>query len=228
MTMGIKVLSPIPSGHMSMSQAMTFAWILYIVCFILGWLVNPIYFIVVLISTLFTWGYSAPPVRFKNNGLLANIAMAIPRGFLMIVCGWIAIRPAEWNAPTPWVVGAIIFLYVLGAASTKDFADVKGDEAGGARTVVVVYGVRKAAWMIAPFLVIPYLAIPLFVILAPNAIPHRAIWLSILAIWGAYTGWLILRDPDSLALEGNHPSWKHMYLLMMATQIGFALVYSLK
>ena len=54
---------PIPSGRMSMSQAMTFAWILYIVCFILGWLVNPIYFIVVLISTLFTWGYSAPPVH---------------------------------------------------------------------------------------------------------------------------------------------------------------------
>jgi 4-hydroxybenzoate polyprenyltransferase len=220
---------PLPSGRMSSSQAMAFAWILYVICFILGLVVNVNYFIVVLISTLFTWGYSAPPVRFKNNGVLANIAMAVPRGFLMIVGGWIAIRPNEWMNPTPWLIGLIIFLFVVGAASTKDFADVKGDEAGGARTVVVVYGVRKAAWIVAPFLVIPYLAIPLVVRLAgPHAIRPQAIWLSLLAIWGAYTAWLIVRDPDSLALEGNHPSWKHMYLLMMATQIGFAVVYAVR
>ena len=216
---------PLPSDRMTASQAMTFAWILYVICLILGWVVNPVYFIVVLVSTAFTWGYSAPPVRLKNNGILANIAMAVPRGFLMVVGGWVAVRPDHWADPTPWLIGLIIFLFVMGAASTKDFADVKGDEAGGARTVVVVFGYRRAAWMIAPFLVIPYLVIP-FLALGPH-VHGKAIWLSILALWGIYTAWLILRDPDSLALEGNHPSWKHMYLLMMATQLGFACVYAL-
>jgi 4-hydroxybenzoate polyprenyltransferase len=221
-----KPYRPLPSGRMSMSQAMTFAWVLYAICFILGWLVNPAYLIVVLICSAFTWGYSAPPVRFKNNGILANIAMAIPRGFMMIVGGWVAIRPDEWANPTPWLIGLVIFL-VAGSASTKDFADVKGDEAGGARTVVVAFGVRRAAWIVAPFLVVPYLLIPPLVWLAGgDALRPRAMLLALLAIWGAYTAWLIVRDPDSLALEGNHPSWKHMYLLMMATQIGFAAVYA--
>jgi 4-hydroxybenzoate polyprenyltransferase len=218
---------PLPSGRMTVSQAMTFAWIIYAICLVFGLVVNMTFFVVVLITTLFTWGYSAPPVRLKNNGILANIAMAIPRGILMIVGGWVAIRPDAWANPTPWMIGLVIFLFTVGAASTKDFADVKGDAAWGARTVVVMYGMRKAAWIVAPFLVIPYLAIPLIVFLAgPSIVRPTAIWLSFLAIWGAYTAWLIVRDPDSLALEGNHPSWKHMYMLMMATQIGFALVYT--
>jgi len=219
---------PLPSGHMTARQAMVFAWILYAVCIILGFLISRAFLIVVLISAAFTWGYSAPPIRFKNNGILANIAMAVPRGFLMIVGGWVAIRPDAWLDPTPWLIGFVIFLFVVGAASTKDFADAEGDEAGGARTVVVEYGYHKAAWIIAPFLVIPYLLIPLIAWLAgPENLRPQASWLVILAIWGVYTSWLIVRDPDSLALEGNHPSWKHMYLLMMATQLGFALIYAL-
>ncbi len=219
---------PLPSNRMTISQAMTFAWILYIVCFILGYLVGPTYLVVVLISAAFTWGYSAPPIRFKNNGILANIAMAVPRGFLMIVGGWVAVRPDAWMNPTPWLIGTVIFLFVVGAASTKDFADIKGDKEGGAFTVVVIYGVRKAAWIIAPFLVIPYLAIPvLFWLAGPEALRPQTVWLTILALYGVFVAWLILRDPDSLALEGNHPSWKHMYLLMMLTQVGFAVVYAL-
>ncbi|MCX6646843.1 MAG: UbiA family prenyltransferase [bacterium] len=219
---------PLPSGRMTVPQAMTFAWILYAVSVILGFLVNPYFLIVVLISAAFTWGYSAPPIRFKNNGIFANIAMAVPRGYLMIVGGWVAIRPEDWANPTPWLIGTIIFLFVVGAASTKDFADVKGDKEGGAFTVVVVYGYKKAAWIIAPFFVIPYLALPIIALIAgPENLRPQAMWLSILALWGAYTAWLILRDPDSLALEGNHPSWKHMYMLMMATQLGFAVIYAL-
>jgi len=219
---------PLPSGRLSVKQVMTFAWILYIVCFVLGFLVNLSYLVVVIICTLFTWGYSAPPVRFKNNGILANIAMAIPRGYMMIVGGWVAVRPDDWANPTPWLIGTVIFLFVVGSASTKDFADVKGDEAGGAKTVVVQFGFRKAAWIIAPFLVIPYLAIPiLYAIAGPDSLRTATVWLSLLAIYGAFIAWLIVRDPDSMAMEGNHPSWIHMYALMMLTQAGFAIIYAL-
>jgi len=219
---------PLPSGRMTVTQAMNFAWVLYAICLVLGIVVNWAFLVVVLVSAAFTWGYSAPPIRFKNNGILANIAMAVPRGVLMIVGGWIAVRPGDWTNPTPWLVGIIIFLFVVGAASTKDFADVKGDSEGGANTIVVVYGYKKAAWIIAPFLVIPYLALPLITWFAgPENLRPESVWLTVLALWGIYTAWLIVRDPDSLALEGNHPSWKHMYMLMMATQIGFAVIYAL-
>ena len=36
---------------------------------------------------------------------------------------------------------------------------------------------------------------------------------------------LILRDPADLARVENHPSWTHMYLMMMTAQVGFAEAY---
>ena len=35
----------------------------------------------------------------------------------------------------------------------------------------------------------------------------------------------MLRHPDDLAVEENHVSWAHMYRMMFAAQIGFALAY---
>jgi hypothetical protein len=49
----------------------------------------------------------------------------------------------------------------------------------------------------------------------------------LLTLWGTYTVYLLLRDPDELTRSENHPSWKHMYLMMMAAQVGFALAYLL-
>jgi len=36
---------------------------------------------------------------------------------------------------------------------------------------------------------------------------------------------VLLRDPESLASTENHPAWTHMYLMMMAAQVGFAAGY---
>ena len=45
-----------------------------------------------------------------------------------------------------------------------------------------------------------------------------------LAAWGVYATYLAVRDPASLTRE-NHPSWRHMYLIMFALQIGFAVAF---
>jgi hypothetical protein len=46
-----------------------------------------------------------------------------------------------------------------------------------------------------------------------------------LAAWGTYAASLLLRNPDALASTENHPAWRHMYLLLMSAQIGFAAAY---
>ncbi len=46
-----------------------------------------------------------------------------------------------------------------------------------------------------------------------------------LAAWGSYTLTLILKDPAALAEVENHPSWTHMYLMMMLAQVGFVVAY---
>ena len=127
----------------------------------------------------------------------------------------------------PWFIGSIFMLFLLGAASTKDFSDMEGDRAGGCRTLPIAFGVRKAAWMIAPFFVLPWLLMPVgshYGILTGNA-TFLSILGIVLALWGAYTVWLIVRNPEELTSTENHPSWRHMYLMMMAAQIGFAVAY---
>ncbi len=61
----------------------------------------------------------------------------------------------------PWCIGRHLLLFLVGAASTKDFADIEGDRAGGCKTLPILHGPRKAAWIIAPFFVFPWLLLPL-------------------------------------------------------------------
>jgi 4-hydroxybenzoate polyprenyltransferase len=46
-----------------------------------------------------------------------------------------------------------------------------------------------------------------------------------LILYGIYTVYLLVRRPEDLATTENHPSWTHMYRMMMVAQVGFALAY---
>jgi 4-hydroxybenzoate polyprenyltransferase len=226
---------PIPSGRVSLRRAWTLTLIFYAVAWILAWLADPIAgvpghgrhqcFWIVLIASFLTWAYSAPPLRTKRWGWGANLTIAIPRGVLLKVAGWSAvINIIDWE---PWYVGLIFGLFLMGATTTKDFADVAGDRAGGCRTLPVALGIPKAARITAPFFVLPFLLIPLGAF--TGALSGNPVALTVLgfamALYGAWIGRLMLRDPDSLAVDANHPSWAHMYFMMLVGQLGFAVAY---
>ena len=103
--------------------------------------------------------YSVPPFRTKRWGLAANFTIAVPRGLLLKVAGW-STATSIFHAES-WYIGSIFFFFLLGASTTKDFADMKGDEAGGCITLPIKYGVKKAAYMISPSFVLPFLLMPL-------------------------------------------------------------------
>lgn len=219
----------LPSGRLGLREAAWLTAVLYVVAAGLALAVNLRCFTLASIAALLTIAYSVPPFRTKRFGVLANVTIAIPRGLLLKVAGWSCVKPVL-EGIEPWYIGLIFGTFLLGASTTKDFADMKGDAAGGCRTLPVVYGPRRAAKMIAPFFVLPFLLIP---------IGHRLGWLTgvpilldalglVLAAWGAYTVYLILRDPDELARTENHPSWRHMYMMMFAAQTGFMVAYLFK
>ncbi len=222
---------PLPSGRLTIRQAWIFSAITYVLALILAWLVAPggrhECFWLVAVAVVCTFLYSIPPARTKRLGIWANVTIAIPRGTLLKVAGWSSVKTIA--GVEPWYIGAIFGLFLLGATTTKDFADMEGDRRGGCRTLPIQYGVRRAAWMISPSFVIPFVMIPLGAwlhVLTGN------FWLlqilgGVMTVYGVYVCYLMLRRPEDLAVEENHVSWAHMYRMMFVAQIGFALAYLL-
>jgi 4-hydroxybenzoate polyprenyltransferase len=220
---------PLPSGRMSLTEAWLFTALAYAVALMLAWLVTPggrrECFGIVVVATLITFLYSVPPFRTKRLGIWANVTIAIPRGVLLKVAGWSAVKTVV--GVEPWFIGGIFGLFLLGASTTKDFADMEGDARGGCRTLPIIYGVRRAAWMISPYFVVPFVMISAGVfagILTGNPVLLHTLSI-VMTAYGIYVCYLMLRRPEELAVEENHVSWAHMYRMMFVAQVGFALAY---
>ncbi len=219
-----KPFRPFPSGRISKRQIIIFTLLLYFSALILSWLISLRLFLIILITSIISFFYSAPPFRIKQYPFLSNISIALPRGMLLIVAGWSVTKPI-FNIQ-PWFIGLIFALYLAGAATTKDFNDIKGDSQFGIKTLPVLYGVKRATQIISPFFYIPFLLIPLGIIM--HIIRLTTLPLVLLTIWGLYTAKLIRQSPQELTLEKNHISWIHMYLILIVGQIGFAVAYLIK
>lgn len=222
---------PLPSGRIHLRDAWIFTWVTYAAAWWLAWLVAPggrrECFWIVMVATAITFVYSAPPFRTKRLGIWANVTIAVPRGVLLKVAGWSSVKTVV--GLEPWFIGAIFGLFLLGASTTKDFADMEGDARGGCRTLPIVYGVTRAAWMISPSFVVPFLMIAAGAWLG---VLTGRFWLlqalsALMTAYGVYVCYLMLRRPEELAVEENHVSWAHMYRMMFVAQIGFAVAYLL-
>ena len=222
---------PLPSGRLSIREAWLFTNITYVITLVLAWLVAPggrhECFWIVLVAMIATYIYSMPPLRTKQRGIWANVTIAVPRGVLLKVAGWSAVKTVL--GVEPWYIGMVFGLFLLGASTTKDFADMEGDRLGGCRTLPIVYGVKRAAWMISPSFVLPFLLINVgaaFGILTGQPLLLHALGI-VMTIYGLYVCYLMLKRPEDLAIDENHVSWAHMYRMMFVAQVGFAIAYLL-
>jgi 4-hydroxybenzoate polyprenyltransferase len=222
---------PLPSGRLTIPQVWWFTNITYVLALVLAWLVEPggrhECFWLVAVAVVCTYLYSVPPFRTKRLGIWANITIAIPRGVLLKVAGWSSVKTIF--GVEPWYIGCIFGLFLLGATTTKDFADMEGDRRGGCRTLPIQYGVRRAAWMISPSFVIPFMMINAGAVMGILTGNFWALQIlgAVMTAYGLYVLYLMLRRPEDLAVEENHVSWAHMYRMMFVAQIGFALAYLL-
>ncbi len=230
---------PIPAGKISISKAIVFSVILYLASILLAAVVNVYFFAIVIVTALITAAYSMPPLRLKRLFIVSNFAIALPRGCLLLVAGWASARfelADGWQGvlpfmdPEPWLLGIVLGLFVLGAASTKDIADIEGDRRFGCRTIPAVLGIRRSVLVITPFLVFPFVLVPIIVLLpAEPLLTGNKLILTFsgffLSFWGCITALILLKNPSGLAGDGNHPSWWSMYFMLIIAQVLFALAY---
>ena len=88
---------PLPSGRLTIARGLDRSrCVTYAVALVLAWLVAPggrhECFWIVLVATAITVLYSVPPFRTKRLGIWANVTIAIPRGVLLKVAGWSAVK----------------------------------------------------------------------------------------------------------------------------------------
>ena len=221
-----KPARPLPSGRLSTRSAIAISVLLYAASLGAAATINGSVLALFALGALATVVYSVPPLRTKRFGWWANVTIAIPRGVLLKVAGWSVTKPAL--APEAWLIGGVFGLFLLGATTSKDFADVEGDRADGCRTLPVIYGREKAISLIGPFFTVPFL------LLAAGAAAgvysgNRAALVALgvgCAAWGYAVVRMLSRDPHAQVTE-NHPAWRHMYFLMFALQLGFMASYLL-
>lgn len=223
---------PIPSGEMSMTFAKWYAAVLYLLANTLAYFIDcgagKECFYIVLFTSFLTYAYSGSPFRWRRFGWRANFTVALPRGMLLKVAGWSTVAPV-FSDIEPWFLGAIFFVFLLGATTTKDYADVTGDEAAGVRNLPIRLGIEGALKATAPFFVLPWLLLAISPWLPGPPLSASPMGLVILglscAVYGAFIVHVLFRDPKAIARQENHPAWGHMYKLMMLAQVGSALVY---
>jgi 4-hydroxybenzoate polyprenyltransferase len=216
----------LPSGRLSVRAALVLAAALYVASLAAAATINLAVLAMFALGALATVVYSVPPLRTKRFGWWANVTIAIPRGVLLKVAGWSVTKSIL--APEAWLIGGIFGLFLLGATTSKDFADVEGDRADGCRTLPIVYGRERATRLIRPFFIAPFLLLAAggaAGVFTGSRVALVALGL-ICAVWGAAVVRMLGRDPHAQLTE-NHPSWRHMYYLMFTLQVGFVAAYSL-
>lgn len=216
---------PIPSKKVTLKEAWIFTVLLYVISIAISLVLSYEFAALVAIAAFCTVIYSVPPFRTKKHWISATLTIVIPRGLLMKVAGWGVLLPI-WHQEV-WYIGLIFALFLLGATATKDYADMEGDKHGNCITLPLYFGIKKSALLISPSFIVPFLLFPVgayFEVLHGNFLLLNITGFS-LCLWGSYVVFLILRDPNSLAKTENHPSWQHMYLMMMYAQIMMAVAY---
>lgn len=214
---------PLPSGALTVARARVFCAVTLAASLAMAYAVRPRLVPVFAGAAFLTWLYSAPPARLKRWWAAGNLSIALARGVLVPVAGWAAVAPPD--RPDPWAAGAVLGLFLFGAAGTKDFADAPGDRAAGVRSLPVALGPARAARIMAPFLVVPFLLIPLFIqyhLLARAAMPVTA-----LALYGAFVAFIMLKHYRSDDVTSDSRAvWILMYLLLMLAQVAVAVCYA--
>jgi 4-hydroxybenzoate polyprenyltransferase len=167
--------------------------------------------------------YSTPPLRLKKRLWISNITIAFARGMLGFVAAW-AIFGDPFSDLTPWIIGGVMMIFLIGAITSKDFTDMKGDKIYGMKTLPVVYGARRAAIISGPFFILPFILILVGVM--SGILELRMLWLMLMVVWGVVTAFLMqtVATKEEKLFE-NTIVWVNMYLMLMALQIFFTATY---
>ena len=189
---------PIPSGRIPGQWGLAIAIFWTALCLLAALPLGAFGLSAVAIALLFSWGYSAPPFRFKRNGWIGNTAV----GFTYEGLAWVTgagIMLGNQVPPMPVLVLAT--LYSIGAhgiMTLNDFKAIEGDQRMGVNSLPVLLGADGAARVASLVMVLAQAAV--IALLVTWSRPWHALAIGVLALVQAMMMWRFVQSPRERAL----------------------------
>jgi chlorophyll synthase len=145
---------PIPSKQLSKKQVFGISFSLSAIAGLLTLYLGLDYFIIALVGLAIGGIYCLPQIYAKGNLFFSTVVIGIGYGILMFLVGWRVYRPFL-EIPL-WL---IIFLYIheVFIVLCKDFSDVLGDKKVGVKTIPVLFGKKKGAFLCFSLYMTPFI-----------------------------------------------------------------------
>jgi 4-hydroxybenzoate polyprenyltransferase len=212
---------PIASGSISEENAQIIAWAFAIFSILIGFSINLSYGFFMVVFLLVGVFYNTEPFRLKKRLWINTGSLALSRGLLPL--------PAAWSifgnslTLTPWLIGSIMAIWVLGWQNTKDINDIAGDKKFGMNTPTVYHGVKNLSKIIIFLSIISFLLLIIYInagLLSPKM--YALFILFIPTLWMIYK--LLKMNFSIISLENNE-LWAAFYLTLAGFYIIAATTY---
>lgn len=188
---------PIPSGRMPGQWGFYIAVTWTLLSLLAAWALGTWVFAAAVAGLLLAWGYSAPPVRLKENGWWGNAA-----------CG-LCYEGLAWTTGAAVMLGGALpdgrilmlaGLYSLGAhgiMTLNDFKSVEGDRRSGVRSLPVQLGEANAGVVACIFMAFAQIVVVL--LLAAWDRPAHAAAIAVMIAAQLFLMRRLLTEPARLA-----------------------------
>ncbi len=146
---------PIPSGRIPGRWGLYIAVIWSLISLWVGSFLGPIGFLATVLALILAWLYSMPPIRFKNNGWLGNLACGVSYEGLAWVTGATLLSGGAIPSKPSLLLAGLYSASAHGIMTLNDFKAIEGDRQMGVRSLPVQLGAIRAAQVSAALMLVP-------------------------------------------------------------------------
>lgn len=210
---------PIPSGKISPKTGRNYAYLLFILGTICGFLISCLNndwtaFIIVLVADVILYVYAH---TLKSTPLIGNLTVGFMTGLCFAFGGYAINNPQIISVS--WFLGFFAFVMTTAREIIKDIEDMEGDKAEGAKTFPILYGAKLSSAIAFIFIIADCVLCPLLYFQHVFNIAYLAI-IAIAVIIFLYGGILIIRNQDeNTAAKAS----KYLKIGILIAFVAFAL-----
>lgn len=202
---------PIPSGRITLKNALYYSLILFVIATIIGFFISFENGVTVIICSILMILYA---YDFKQRCLIGNICVALLTG-LTFVYGALITGDVYLGI----FLGLFAFLMTLSREIIKDTEDIEGDKKENANTLPIKYGAKNAVMIAVILNILTCLLSPILYIYNVFSIVYLLIVLVADIIF-IYSAILALKDQSK---ENLHKVSKLMKIAMLIAFVSFAI-----